>query len=143
VRIDEQLRLKQLHLNEFNKHIEGFSESAELENVSHKRLVYQMRCYLYVECRKKFGFPNMSYQDFLVLKSNFMAPSSTMQSNVYDIFSLEPVQLQLLISERADTLNSVAFYKKLISEILGSDIPYSEKKHVTDAIVERFLLQIQ
>jgi len=142
VRIDEQLRLKQIHLAEFGRNMIGFSTAADFENRQHKRLIYQMRCYLYTECRKICGHPNMSKHDFDKLKESFIAPEKIFEADWDEIFYMEPTQRSLLISERADTLNSAAFYEKLISEVLGKEIPYSEKQHVIRATMERCLYRI-
>ena len=61
IRIDEQLRLKQLELGDFNERTPGYNLIAAQTNLEHKRLLYSMRCYLAICGFSFFRMPVFSH----------------------------------------------------------------------------------
>jgi hypothetical protein len=143
--MDEQLRLKQISLEDFCQETDGWTLHSAQENLEHKRLLYTMRSYLYHNGCRQFKI-NILAQNGL---QNLRESSTTTQNYIEEhersflnLTKMSEKEFMILILESADRSNSMQFYKKLVSEIVGESVENNAKSNIVDAIVKNYCVSI-
>lgn len=140
IRVDEVLRHKQIELQTFSEGIDGWTKIAAQEVLEHKRLIYRMRCYLHISAITYFNHPVMSRESLKDLKDSKNLHGSNYISNKEDSLAIltatTPNQFWLIMSTTFDRENSLKFYKKLISCVLGQHYTCEEKEIMIDIIIK-------
>jgi hypothetical protein len=132
VRIDEVLRQKQIELNRFTDKIPGWSLVSAQANLDHKRLIYRMRCYLNIAGGSWFGSQILSLEEYKNLKSsnNWETGDDYVtceEENLEVLTSSTAVQFWLIMSTAFDKQNTINFFKKMTSAILGNQYTQEER----------------
>ena len=148
IRVDEVLRCKQIELEQFTENIQGWTEVAAQEILEHKRLLYRIRCYLHISASSFFNCRIMSMESLENLKqSNNFANIPDFLKSHEDSFSIltssTPDQFWLIMSTAFDRQNTLKFYKKTISSILGDRYSCDEKEIMIDIIIKHCDFKIE
>jgi hypothetical protein len=145
VRLDEQLRLKELSLLEFSEDIGVHFDHVFKEVKNHLKLIHNFRCYLYIEATKYFQTCMFSNDEFRLLKER--QPSEYCNENKQVNFSnLSENQMTLFLKVACDRKNTENIFKKLIflflSKIMNQS-DFSEKSAVANVIMSRCCFYIE
>ena len=139
VRIDEVLRQKQIELNRFTDTIPGWSEVAAQANLDHKRLIYRMRCYLNISGGSWFGSQILSWEEYKNLKASNNWETGddycTCEEDKLAVLTASTAdQFWLIMSTAFDKQNTINFYKKMASAILGNHYTPEERVIMAEII---------
>jgi|SanBayMetagenome_1026888.scaffolds.fasta_scaffold26957_1 hypothetical protein len=139
VRVDEQLRLKQLELNDFNELTPGYNLVAAQTHLEHQRLLYSMRCYLSISGMNFFNIPIVSANEFQSLKNSFVDRENYLtELNDFIEISKNEDEFWLIMQTSTDKINSEKFFKKIMSEVLSNYyISKDEKEKVMDVVINK------
>jgi hypothetical protein len=138
-RIDEHLRTKFLLLKTFSPKVDGWTLQSGQENFKHQMLIHTMRSYLYQNGIRQFNCQILSQTEKEALQAS--RPKELLhleETTQLSETNLSEKEFMVLTSETADRLNSCQFYRKLISEIIGSSKPKQEKKYLIEAVVSNY-----
>jgi hypothetical protein len=145
IRIDEQLRLKQLELNGFDENTLGWTKVSGQCNLEHKRLIYSMRCYLHINGCHHFNTPIMSRTEYLELKASFREKdnyTNPSENNLAPITSVTQDEFLLIVSTSSDKGSTEKFYIRLIETILGKNISQAEKDNIIPIIMKNCVFTV-
>jgi len=139
IRIDEQLRLKQLELGDFNERTPGYNLITAQTNLEHKRLLYSMRCYLAICGFSFFRMPVFSHEEHQRLRNSFVdRPNFETRQNSFIELTTNEDDFWLIMQTACDKQNSEKFYKKIMGEVLSYyQFPHEQKEHMMDVIIQK------
>jgi hypothetical protein len=145
VRLDEQLRLKEIALLNLNEKIgDNFNYVSE-EVGNHLKLLHNFRCFLYIEGTKYFRACLLSKTEFSALK-NRQPPQYFTENTPVNFSNWTENQLTLFLKVTCDKKNTENIFKKVIFRFLsqtcgGSTFP--EKSAIADVIMSRCSFSIE
>ena len=149
VRIDEQLRLKQIELFAFNDTVDGWTKISAQENLEHQRLLYSMRCYLSITCNSIFSVNMLSKGEFQSLKHSFIDRDNIITAEDQDYATLNALsqnEYWLILTLSSDRYNTERIYRKIIGKIIQSYEPlldYHLKENLIETIVKKCFFTVQ
>lgn len=142
IRIDEQLRLKQISLANFNDRIEGWNKVAGQENLEHQRMIYSMRCYLSMTGTNLFGVQMLSRGEYQALKRSFVDRENILTETDQDYANLNVMsqnEYWLILNQAMDRCNTERFYRKLLRTIIDSlvlDIQSQDEMYFRERMID-------
>ena len=149
VRLDEQLRLKQLELAQFTERQEGWTKIAAQENLEHKRMIYSMRCYISITCNNMFHVSMLSDSEYQSLKRSFVETENIVKPTDQEYAILNHLAYKeyfQILYQRSDKYNTERLYRKLIGKIietLDTTIEKDMKINMIDTIVTKCFFTVK
>jgi hypothetical protein len=149
IRIDEQLRIKQIELATFNNTIGGWTKIAAQENLEHKRLIYSMRSYIYITCYNRFGVSMLSDGEYQSLKDSFVDRENFMTNSDQDYATLNTYsqnEYYLILHLSSDRWNTERLYRKFLGKIIEDMDPTLEwfaKENMINTIVKKCFFTVK
>jgi hypothetical protein len=148
IRVDEMLRNKQIELNNFKDDTKGWTKVAAQEILEHKRLIHRIRCYLHISATTFFNCRIMSEEALENLKENnnlvnFQDFIFNPQDSLNILTASTSDEFWLIMSTAFDRQNTLKFYVKIISSILGQRYTKEEKDIMIDIIIKNCDFKIE
>ena len=149
MRIDEQLRLKQIDIQDFNELTPGWTKIAAQEILEHKRLLYSIRCYLSITGTNLFGVPMLSIDEYNSLKCSFQEKENFLsmgENSFATMTALSQEEVWLLLNVTSDRHNTEGIFKKIISRIIDNyyhNIEYAKKENMINTIITKCFFTVQ
>lgn len=139
IRVDEQLRLKQVSLAKFNEQTDGWTRLAAQENLDHQRMIQNMRCFLHIQGCQLFMTQLFSSAEYNSLKSSFVDRDNFVTENdqAESFNYLSQMEFNLIVSLTADRLQTEKYFKKIMSEVLNLNMVASEKEKVFHVLMTK------
>ena len=149
VRIDEQLRIKQIELATFDEKIVGWTKIAAQENLEHKRLIYSMRSYISITCYNRFGVSMLSDGEYQALKNSFVDRENIMTNNDQEYETLHTYsqnEYWLILHLSSDRWATERLYKKFLGKIIEDMDPTVEwfaRENMINTIVKKCFFTVK
>jgi hypothetical protein len=145
VRLDEQLRLKQLELADFNELTPGYNIVAAQTQLEHQRLIYSMRCYITISGFQVFRVPILSPNEYQSLKNSF-TDRENLISDIHNFIevSKNEDEFWLVMQTTNNKHNSEKFFKRIMTQVLCLYlIPKDDKERIMNVIINRCHFSVQ
>ena len=141
VRIDEHLRMKQMHLESITPESRGWTYISGQEINKHKRIVKNIRCFLHYHAREFYGMDAkiLSQNEYLNLKTQ-KETNYQIYQNLTDFDSIcNDDQFWFFMRALSDTDATVEFYKILLETIYQTKIEVNgiEKKELIQNLLKK------
>lgn len=141
IRIDEVLRQKQLSLSLIQPTNTGWTSTAGLEILEHRKILNRMRCYLNFQGSTAFLCKMLSEREIENLKKS--TPEQTIAIDEDENRIKSDDELWFLMHANTDKRNTLAFYRVLIEKTIDCELGEaqhnlwcSNKEAVIDEIIK-------